>query len=198
MFCRYCGSHIADDSLFCAKCGKRLGRKEHPRVDNAVRVLGLKTPYPYFGLLFLLFAFWAFRAMNPFREPVDYSHLKWTLTEDRQLDVVEDNLFQQGFSLVLENTGTSAVREVPVQLLARVEPAKPVEVVATFAGRQLIIAQQGRPLPLVVVLGDQVEPGAKRNFVLEGSIRAEKPFKVTYEVREENSSVILASYVVER
>ena len=31
MFCRYCGSHIPDDSLFCAKCGRRLGPRENPR-----------------------------------------------------------------------------------------------------------------------------------------------------------------------
>src|SRR2546427_7616146 len=58
MFCRYCGSHIPDDSLFCAKCGKRLGPRENPRVTKIVQTLRLKTPYPYFALLFTLFIAW--------------------------------------------------------------------------------------------------------------------------------------------
>src|SRR4029453_5081466 len=54
MFCRYCGAHILEDSLFCAKCGKNLGRSTHPRIEKLVHVLRLNTPYPYFGILLIL------------------------------------------------------------------------------------------------------------------------------------------------
>ena len=49
MFCRYCGSHIADDSLFCAKCGKRLGVRENPRVARIVAAIcdSLEGEPPY-------------------------------------------------------------------------------------------------------------------------------------------------------
>lgn len=195
MYCRYCGAFIAEDSLFCAKCGKRLGRRGYPRLEKIVRVLRLKTPYPYFALLIVVFVAWA---IGPPEPRVDYSHLKWTLESDRKLDSPQDNLFQQSFSLVVENTGAAAVREVPVELIARIEPMKPAEIVASFLGRQLLIMQGGKPLPLVVVLSDEVVPGSKRNFSLEGSIQAEPPFKVVYEIRQEGSETVLADYVVER
>ena len=28
MFCRYCGSQMEDDSVFCGKCGKKVGAQE--------------------------------------------------------------------------------------------------------------------------------------------------------------------------
>src|SRR5262245_62203512 len=101
MFCRYCGTHIADDSLFCAKCGKRLGAREHPRLEKIVRTLRLKTPYPYFAVLLILFIGWA---LGPRQTHADFSHLKWKIELDRQLNVPEDNLFQQSLSLVVENS----------------------------------------------------------------------------------------------
>ncbi len=30
MYCKYCGAQIADDSVFCAKCGKHLGQPQAP------------------------------------------------------------------------------------------------------------------------------------------------------------------------
>ena len=195
MFCRYCGSHIADDSLFCSKCGKRLGPREHPRLSKAVRALRLKTPYPYFALLLSVFVVWA---AGPRQSRADYSHLKWSIELDRKMDLRDDNLFQQSLSLVVENTGTTAAQEIPVEFSAKIEPRKQAEVIASFLGRRLLIMQYGRTLPLVVVLGDRVEPGAKKRYVLEGSIQAAPPFKVTYEVREEAQRPILASYVVEQ
>jgi hypothetical protein len=69
---------------------------------------------------------------------------------------------------------------------------------AASALRKLVILQAGQPVPLVVILSDAIEPGAKRRYLLEGSIRAESPFKVTYEVRQEDSDALLASYVVEQ
>ncbi|PYS27031.1 MAG: hypothetical protein DMG11_17810 [Acidobacteria bacterium] len=58
MFCRYCGAYLPDDSIFCAKCGKRLGRRENPRLAKIAQTLHLKTPYPYFALLVFFFIVW--------------------------------------------------------------------------------------------------------------------------------------------
>jgi zinc-ribbon domain len=194
MFCRYCGAHILDDSLFCAKCGKRLGLREYPRWNKIVQTFHLKTPYPYFVIFLAAFLIWA---VAPRRPHVDTSMLKWSFEMDRELNVPEQNHFQQSLSLVVENTGTASVSEVPIELRATIEPAKPAEVVAGFLGRKLVIMRQGRPLPLVIVLANELEPGQKKRFLLEGSIQAEPPFKVTYEVREEDSIAVLASHVIE-
>ena len=194
MFCRYCGSHIADDSLFCAKCGKRLGTREYPRLSKIVRTLRLKTPYPYFGILFALFVAWA---IGPRQSRADYSQVKLRIELDRKADVPKDNVFQQALSLIVENTGTTPVVDMPVELSARIEPQKRAEVIAGFLGRKLLIVQGGRPIPLVVLL-DKIEPATKRRFYIEGSIQAQPPFKVTYEVREEDQDAILASYVVQQ
>jgi len=112
------------------------------------------------------------------------------------MDLRGDNLFLQSLSLVVENTGSAAVAEIPVELSARIEPQKPAEVTAGFLGRKLLIMQHGRSLPLVVVLSDRIEPGTKKRYFLEGSIQAAPPFKLTYEVREEGQKPILASYMV--
>jgi hypothetical protein len=194
MFCRYCGSHIAEDSLFCAKCGKRLGRREHPLLSEIVQKLRLKTPYPYFALLLVLFVTWA---IGPRQSHADYSHLKWKIELDRKMDIADDNLFQQSLSLVVENTGPMAVQDIPIELRAKIEPQKPAEIEAGFLGRKLMIMQSGRPNPLVMIL-DKVEAGAKRRYFIEGSIQAVPPFKVTYEVHEEDQRPVLASYVVEK
>ena len=195
MFCRYCGSHIPDDSLFCAKCGKRLGPRENPRVTKIVQTLRLKTPYPYFGLLFTLFIAWTIisRPTHP-----DYSYLKCSFEVDKKLDLPQENLFAQALSLVVENNGAVAVREIPIELSARIEPPKRADVEADFLGRKLLILQQGHSLPLTVVLAGELLPGAKKRILLNGSIMAEPPFKVTYEVREEDRQPVLTSYVVER
>lgn len=193
MFCRYCGSHIADDSRFCAKCGKRLGAREHPRLAKVVRTLRLNTPYPYFALLLLLFIGWV---VGPRQTQADFSHLKWKIELDRKLNVPDENLFQQSLSLVVENSGSNAVQDIPIELTAKIAPQKRADVTAGFLGRKLMIMQGGRPNPLVIIL-DKVEPGTKRRYFVEGAIQAEPPFKITYEVREEDQAPILASYVVE-
>jgi hypothetical protein len=194
MFCKYCGSHIADDSLFCAKCGKRLGKREHPRLAHIVQTLRLKTPYPYFILLFAGFIIWT---IGPRQSRADYSHLKWSIELDKKIDIPKDSIFQQALSLVVENTGDTPVQDMPIELSAKIEPQKPAEVIAGFLGRKLLIVQRGRPIPLVILL-DKVEPKTKKRFYIEGSIQAEPPFKVTYEVREEDRDPVLASYVVEQ
>ena len=74
MFCRYCGAAIAADSVFCAKCGKRLLDSANPRMERIVRTLRLKTPYPYFIVLVAAFATWT---LWPKGKPVVYSQVKW-------------------------------------------------------------------------------------------------------------------------
>jgi hypothetical protein len=195
MFCRYCGSHIADDSLFCAKCGKRLGARENPRVARIIQKFRLKTPYPYFALLLALFVTWT---VWPKGTRADYSHLKWSFELDRKADVPAEHVFQQALSLVVENTGTTAVGEIPIELRAGIVPAKRADVEADFLGRRLLILQQGHTLPLTVIVAGAVAPGAKKRILLNGNIQAEPPFKVTYELRDEDGRSVLASYVVEQ
>ena len=194
MFCRYCGSHIPDDSLFCAKCGKRLGPREHPRLAKIVKTLRLKTPYPYFVILFALFIAWA---IGPRQTRADFSRVKWNIELDRRMDIRDDNLYQQALSLVVENTGTEALQEIPVDLTAKIEPPKPADIMASFLGRRLMIMQRGHSLPLTILLSGPIQPLEKKRYFLEGSIQATPPFKVTYEVREEGRTPILASYMVE-
>ena len=195
MYCRYCGAHIADDSVFCARCGKRLGRRAHPRIDKTVRLLRLNTPYPYAAVILIAFAVYL---IGPAEARIDYSGLKLTMDADRNLDSVEEALYQQSFSLHVENTGSVAVRQIPIELTAHIEPPKGAEVNASFRGQQLPIMREGKPMALVVVLTDEIAPGSKRHFALGGSIHADPPFKVTYEIRGESSDVLLASYAVER
>ena len=195
MFCRYCGSHIPDDSLFCAKCGKRLGPREHPRLAKIVQTLHLKTPYPYFVLLLLLFIGWTVGSRPTH---ADYSHLKWSFELEKKLDLPQENTFEQALSLVVENTGSVPALEIPIELSARIEPAKRADVEADFLGRKLLILQQGHTLPLIVVVAGELSPGGKKRILLNGTITAEPPFKVTYELREEDRQPLLTSYVVER
>jgi hypothetical protein len=90
------------------------------------------------------------------------------------------------------------VSEIPVELRATIEPSKKADVEADFIGRRLLILQQGHTLPLTVILGGTVASGAKRRIPLNGNIQTDAPFKVTYELRDEDGKTVLASYVVER
>ncbi len=195
MFCRYCGAGIAADSLFCPKCGKRLSGSRNPRIEDIVAKLRLKTPYPYFTLVFIVFASWA---LWPKPVPAAYTQVKWALEQDKILDLPNENLYQQSFSLVLENKGNKPVKDIPIDLIARIEPQKTADVVAGFLGRRLTIMRGGHSLPLTIVLADPIDPGSKRRYLLEGAITAKPNFKVTYEVREEGRPDVLASYVVEK
>src|SRR5262245_28491022 len=119
MFCRYCGSHIADDSVFCAKCGKRLGTRENPRVEKIVQRFRLKTPYPYAALLISLFVVWA---VWPKGTRADYSHLKWSFELDKKADIPAEHQYLQALSLVVENTGPAPQVEIPIELRATITP----------------------------------------------------------------------------
>ena len=196
IFCRYCGAAIAQDSLFCAKCGRKLGRTVNPRIEKIITVLHLRTPYPYAGFLILLAALWLF--LPDRQAPVNYSMLKWTLKSERRLDLPDEKLYQEGFSLILQNDGAAAVREIPVEFIAKIEPQQRADIEARFLGHRHLVMHGGKVFPLTIILEDQVPPGKKHTFGVEGSIQAEAPFKVTYEVRERDSRNLLASYVVER
>jgi len=195
MFCRYCGASIAADSVFCPKCGKRQHQSANPRLEQIVTRLRLKTPYPYFAILLIGFVTWALWPAGP--APA-YSQLKWSIEQNKKLDRPDEDFFQQAMSLVIENTGSKPVREIPVDIGARIEPQKKAEIIAGFLGRKLVIMETGRSLPLTVILAGDLDPGEKRSFSLEGAITAKPPFKVTYEVREEGRATVLASFVVER
>ena len=84
------------------------------------------------------------------------------------------------------------------EIVAKIEPVKPAEVDVDFLARRLVIMLGGKPMPLVVILSDTILPGAKRRYELGGSIQAAAPFRVTYEVRPEDSTTVLANTVVER
>src|SRR5688572_7847300 len=182
MFCRFCGTHLLDDSLFCSKCGKKLRRIENPQWAKVSRVLRLRTPYPYAVLLILLVVVWAW---TPDAVPVDYTGLQLSFEPNRKLDLPNENLFQQGFSLVLENGRSMAVKDIPVDFVARIEPQQPADISVIFQGNRLPIMKSGKALPLTGILSGEVRPGTKRSFLMEGSIEAQPNFKVTYEVLEE-------------
>jgi len=195
MFCRYCGAHIQEDSLFCAKCGKRLGQRSNPKIDRLVAVLRLNTPYPYAVILFALVA--SYVAFQP-SKTFDYSQTKWSIEMDRKLDVADDNLFRDSLSLVVENMGTKSIRGIPIELKARIEPAKLADVMAAFATDKEVLIKAGKPQPVDIVLNDAIPGGSKRRYSIDGSVQAIPPFKVTFEVLKDDTKTILASYVLER
>jgi RNA polymerase subunit RPABC4/transcription elongation factor Spt4 len=193
-FCRYCGLPIPEDSLFCPKCGKRLGVRVNPRVEKITQTLKLKTPYPYAVLLIALFILWT---VWPRGTSADYSHLKFNFELQKKVNNPAEHMYLQAFSIVIENTGTTAVTDLPIELRARIEPRKKADVEAEFIGRRLLILQQGQTLPLTVVVGGTIAPGAKSRVPLNGNIQTDPPFKVTYEIRDEDGRNVLANYVVE-
>ena len=195
MFCRYCGAHIQEDSLFCAKCGKSLGRRSNPRMERLVSVLRLNTPYPYAAILFALVA--SYVAFQP-RKTFDYSQTKWSIEMDRKLDVADENLYRDSLSLVVENTGTKSIRGIPIELHARIEPAKLADVMAAFPGDREVLIKAGKPQPVAVVLNDAIPGGTKRRYAIDGSVQGIPPFKVTFDVVKDDTKTILASYVLER
>ena len=195
MFCRYCGAHILEDSLFCSKCGKQLGRRSNPGLERLVKVLRLNTPYPYAAILFALVA--SYVLFQP-KKTYDYSQTKWSIEMDRKFDVPDDNLFRDGLSLIVENTGTKSIKGIPVELRARIEPAKKADVVAALPGDRELLVKAGKAQPVDIVLNDAIPGGSKRRYAIDGSVQAVPPFKVTFEVLKDDAKTILASYVLER
>jgi len=195
MFCRFCGAHIQEDSLFCPKCGKRLGPHSNPTRDRLVAVLHLRTPYPYAAVLLILVSSWIL--FQP-KKTFDYSQTKWSIEMDRTLDVADDHIFQDSMSLVVENTGTKPIKGIPIELHARIEPAKIADVTAAFPGDRELLMKAGKSQPVAVVLNDAIPGGGKRRYAIDGSVSAHEPFTVTFDIVKDDSKTVLASYVMQR
>src|SRR5581483_4354055 len=142
----------------------------NPRVEKIVQTLRLKTPYPYAGLLLALFIVWA---AWPKGTSADYAHLKFKIELDKKINNAAEHMFLQAFSIVIENTGSTAVTDIPIELRARIEPRKPADVEAEFVGRRLLIVQQGQTLPLTVVVGGTIPPGGKQRVLLNCNIQTD-------------------------
>ena len=195
MFCRYCGAHILEDSLFCAKCGKRLDHRSNPGFEKLASTLKLNTPYPYAIILFSLVAsYFAFQPKKTF----DYSHTKWSIEMDRKLDVADENLYRDSLSLIVENTGTTLLRGIPIELQAKIEPAKKADVAAAFPSDKELLIKDGKPQPVDIILSDSIPAGTKRRFALDGTVQAIPPFKVTFVVLKDDAKTVLATYDLER
>ena len=194
MFCRHCGTTLAPDSQFCAKCGKPVFSQGSPRWAAIVEKLKLKTPYPYFGLLVLAFVVWA---VQPRQRHADYALIGWELELEGQSGYPEDNIFRHHMSLVLENLSEETIGEIPVELTAHLDPDQTGEIVYDFLGRQLVIMRDGVKIPLIVVLTDSLESGEKRRYTLDGIVTTKAPAEVTYEVRGEDSDTVLATLKAE-
>lgn len=195
MFCRYCGAHLLEDSLFCAKCGKRLDHRPNPRFEKLASTLKLNTPYPYAIILFSLVAsYFAFQPKKTF----DYSHTKWSIEMDRKLDVANENLYRDSLSLIVENTGTTLLRGIPVELQAKIEPVKKADVAAAFPADKELLIKDGKSQPVDIILSDSIPAGTKRRFALDGTVQAIPPFKVTFVVLKDDAKTVLATYDLER
>ena len=187
MFCRFCGAAIPADSLFCAKCGRRLASGS--RFDALLNRVYLKTPYPYAGLLFLAFVIWA---LQPARTRVDYSTLRVELELEAEAAIPQSDVYRHRLNLIIENAGAEPVADIPIEFRARVLPEQPVEVVSDFLGRRLVILRNGEVLPLVVILGDAVGAGDKRQYGVDGVVTTAAPAEVIYEVLSEGGDEVLA------
>ena len=187
MFCRFCGAHIPADSRFCLKCGKRLVADEAP-ARGWVR--WLKTPYPWAGLLFLVFAAWA---LVPGPAPPDPSVLALALELEAESSLPEDSLFRHHLSLVVENRGVEPVSDLPVELRASVTPDQPVEVVSEFRGGRFVVLRDGESHPLILVLADEIAASQKRRFPIDSTVTTQAPAEVTYSILREDTGEVLAT-----
>ena len=191
MFCRYCGASIQADSEYCSKCGKRLISAPSPRVQALVRLLRLESPYPYAGVLFILFALWI---VQPRQSNVDYTQIHIELELEGESGRPEENIFRHHLSLIVENVSAEPLREIPVEFRVRIEPERTGEVVSDFLGRRLVIHRDGESLPLLVVLTDLIEAQEKRRYTIDGIVTMTPPAEVTYEVLAEGTGEVLASF----
>jgi hypothetical protein len=162
-----------------------------PRADAIVRRFHLNTPIPYAIALFLLFVAWAVRPDPP---PFDYTNVRFELELVGQSEVPASNLYRHHFSLVVENIGSTRLSEVPVELRARFDPEQPVRVESDFLGRRLIILTDQEPVPLVVILEDELDVSEKRRYSIDGIVTSAPPFNITYEVVAQDSDQVLASF----
>ena len=190
MFCRFCGTPILPDSRFCSKCGKQL-LDGSPRTNAIVRKLHLKTPFPYAVVLFMFYLGWT---IQPARAPFNYSNVRLELELLGESEVSESNLYRHHFSLIVENIGSEPITDVPIEIRAHVEPDQPVQVESDFLGRRLVIMRNGEPVPLVVILGDDLDVSEKRRYSIDGIVTSVPPFNITYEFLAEDTGQVLASF----
>ena len=166
-----------------------------PRENRLVKTLKLNTPYPYALLLILLAVLWV---NMPRKSTYDYSKMKWSIEMDKQTDVPEDHMYRDSLSLVVENTGTKTIKSIPIEIHATIEPKKEADVEAAFPGDKETIMTAGKAQPVSLVLGDSILAGGKRRYSFDGNVKAKRPFKVTFEVRENDARTVLTKYVLER
>ena len=190
MFCRFCGAHIPQDSLFCARCGKRLAGEDTSAPNRLARRLGLKTPYPWAALLFVLFGTWAVWPEPP---GPDLTDLEFALELQAESSVSEGGLTRHYLSLVVTNGGLDPVRDIPVELHAAVFPEQPAEIIAEFRGGRFAVLRDGEVLPIVLVLTDEIATGEKRRFPIDSLVTTPSPAEVTYSIVVEGSGEVLAT-----
>ncbi len=190
MFCRFCGRVVQPDSRFCALCGRRLAGRSL-RIDALVRTLRLRTPYPYAIGVLLLFAG---LVLQPGPPPFDYSNVAFELELLGESREPGANLYRHHFSLIVENLGETRLTRVPVDVGARVEADRPAEVEYDFLGRRLAVVRDSRPIPLTVVLDDDMDASEKRRYSIDGIVIAAPPFTVTYDIVAEGAEDVLATF----
>jgi hypothetical protein len=189
MVCRFCGARIPEDSRFCSRCGKGVSAGEGPVASGLVGRLRLKTPYPWAGALFVVFLAWT---AWPGESGVDLSTLSLELELEGESGSPEENLFRHYLSLVVENRGTSPVAEIPVELVAAIEPGQPVDLVSEFRGERFVVLRDGEARPLTLILSDEIPASGKRRFPIDSVVTTQAPAEVTYTIRKVSGGEALA------
>jgi RNA polymerase subunit RPABC4/transcription elongation factor Spt4 len=193
MFCRFCGAETPADSRFCPKCGKRIAGGS-PRAESIARRLGLRTPYPYAGILLLAFGAWAFQ---PRSTSFDFDAVRLAIELDGRTSTPEESLYRHHFSIVVENVGEEAIRAVPVELRVEVTGAGLVRVDSDYRGLRLPLFSGGAAEPLLVVLDDNVAPGGKHRYTMDGIVTGTPPFEIVYRLADPETGSVLAEFTVE-
>jgi zinc-ribbon domain len=190
MFCRYCGARVEADSLFCSKCGKKLAGAAPEAPGRWQR---FKTPWPWAGLVFLVFLTWVLFGGH---RPPDLSQVAMDLELVNRSELPDQGLFRHHLSLVVENQGDAPVAEIPVDLAATVTPDQDAEVVAEFRGNSFVILSGGETRPLVLVLADELAVSEKRRFAIDTFVETDPPAEVTYTVVSDPPGEVLATLSV--
>lgn len=191
MYCRFCGAKTPADSRFCPRCGKRIADAT-VRTDGFVQKLGprLRTPYPWAGILLAAFLWWAFVSTGP--EPFDYGAVAVSIELDGTSSAPEASLYRQHFNVVVENVGAEPIVEVPVELRAGIQVSGPARIDSEFRGQRVALFADGVAEPLDVILTDDLEPGGKRRYPMDGLVTATPPFQVWYELLDRQTGEVLA------
>jgi hypothetical protein len=114
------------------------------------------------------------------------------LEVEGQTSTPEENLFRHYLSLVVENRGPEAVRNISVELDASIAPDQPAEMVSDFRGGRFVLLRDGETRPLVLILTDEIAASEKRRFAIDSVVVTGAPAEVTYTVRPEAGGEPLA------